>query len=228
MDCIIELLGFIEKSNMDNFKFNIDYEKVRLVKPKPKIHDSMDSAEFNRFSKVLPRYLYDSDFEKCRNILICRILLYSGITPSELLSLDVGKNFIIGDKTFIIVLDNRKVDIELPRNKIVRHFNKYMELKENRKDTKIFYDVSVKQINEIVKSLLEFASIKRRDMNATLLRVSFAVYLYNSRENNLQYNITTIQHLLGHSNRADTENMIGFHDKKYASISDVFDKEDFS
>lgn len=83
------------------------------------------------------------------------------------------------------------------------------------------------QVNEIVKTMLEHAKIKRREMNATLLRVSLAVYLYSHRKDGKHFHLASIQAIMGQKNRADTEKMIGFHAKEYVVINDVFLNEDF-
>jgi hypothetical protein len=100
LDCVLELLTYIENTNTDGFKFGIEYEGARLKKSKPKVYDAMDDEEFARFSKMLPQYeKYKNEFEKCRTVLICRIMLYSGITPKELVSLKLGKSLIVDKNT---------------------------------------------------------------------------------------------------------------------------------
>lgn len=234
LDCALELLTYIENNNTDGFKFHIEYEGVRLKKPSAKVYDAMDSEEFIRFSKELPNYKFKNEFEKCRTVLICRIMLYSGITPKELVSLKLGENLIVDKKSIYLTKLGRSVDIHLPRNKIIKYLNRYLELKEDNKNGYLFYAITNKdemlntiQVNDIVKTMLEHAKIKRREMNATLLRVSLAVYLYNHRTGGKHFPLTAIQAIMGQKNRADTERMIGFHAKQYVMINDVFLEENF-
>lgn len=236
LDCVLELLTYIENTNTDGFKFGIEYEGARLKKSKPKVYDAMDDEEFARFSKMLPQYeKYKNEFEKCRTVLICRIMLYSGITPKELVSLKLGKSLIVDKKSIYISKSiGRTVDIELPRNKLIKYINRYLELKEENKNGYFFYALTNKDemlhtvmVNELVKTMLEYAKIKRREMNATLLRVSLAVYLYNHRKDGKHFHLSAIQAIMGHKNRADTEKMIGFHAKQYVSINDAFLEENF-
>ncbi len=236
VDCALQVLAFIENTNTDGFKFNIEYEGARLKKSKPKVYDAMDDEEFARFSKMLPQYdKYKNEFEKCRTVLICRIMLYSGITPKELVSLKLGKSLIKDKKSIYISKSiGRTIDIELPRNKLIKYLNRYLELKEENEKGYLFYAptnkdemLSTTQVNELVKTMLKYAKIERKEMNATLLRVSLAVYLYNHRKDGKHFHLSAIQAIMGHKNRADTEKMIGFHAKKYAVISDVFLDDDF-
>ena len=234
VDVTLELLTYIENSNTEKFKFNIEYELARAKRPKAKVHDAMDAEEFVRFSKTLPQFKGKTEFERCRNILMCRILLYSGITPKELVSLQIGKSFIVDDDSIYLKLENRTVPIYLPRKKLIKYFNEYQSLREKSKFDYLFYAPSnpdemldTKQVNEIVKTMLKIAKIERREMNATLLRVSLAVYLYNHRKDGKQFHLSAIQQIMGHKNRADTENMIGFHAKEYVEFSDVFLDEGF-
>ena len=162
-------------------------------------------------------------------------MLYSGITPKELVSLKLGKSLIVDKKSIYISKSiGRTVDIELPRNKLIKYINRYLELKEENKNGYFFYALTNKDemlhtvmVNELVKTMLEYAKIKRREMNATLLRVSLAVYLYNHRKDGKHFHLSAIQAIMGHKNRADTEKMIGFHAKQYVSINDAFLEENF-
>lgn len=235
VDSVIELLTYIDNTNTDGFKFNIEYETARKKKPKPKVYDSMDAEEFVRFSEDLTQFKAKTDFERCRNILICRILLYSGITPKELVHLKLGESLIVDAKSMYLKLENRSVLLYLPRNKLIRYFNQYQELRKKSTHDYFFYGLSdpnemldTKKVNEIVKTMLKVAKIERKEMNATLLRVSLAVYLYNYRKDGKQFPLSSIQQIMGHKNRIDTENMIGFHAKECVNISDVFLDEDFS
>lgn len=229
IDSVIELLTYIENSNTDGFKFNIEYNAARTKKAKAKVYDSMNAEEFVRFSKEITQWGAKTEFERCRNILICRILLYSGITPKELVHLKLGESLIVDNKRMYLKLENRSVLLYLPRNKLIKYFNQYQELRAESTHNYFFYGLSnpnemldTKKVNEIVKLMLKAAKIERKEMNATLLRVSLAVYLYNYRKDGKQFPLSAIQQIMGHKNRVDTENMIGFHSKECVKISDVF------
>lgn len=227
---IIEFLTSVENSS-SKFKLNISYADIRLKKPNTKEYeyDVLTYDEMCHFSNVLETIKFKNDFEKYRAILICRIMLYSGITSKELAGLQLGKNLIVSGDDIYLELENREVKIFLPSEKIIEPLNHYCTLKENNTSGLLFYPItdpnkvlSNPQVNELVKSMLSKAKIKKSILNATLLRVSFAVFLYNYRVNNMQYHISAIQKILGHTRREHTEKMIGFFSKDYTDTKSLF------
>lgn len=225
---IVDFLATIENST-PQIKFNINYVNLRLKKPNTKEHDVLTYEEMIHFSNALETIKFKNEFEKCRAILICRIMLYAGITPKELAGLKLGKNFIITDNEAYLNLENREVKIFLPRDRIIEHMNNYCMLKENNTSGLLFYPIndankslSNPQVNDLIKSMLVKAKIKKTILNSTLLRVSFAVFLYNYRVDNMQYHISAIQKILGQSRREHTEKMIGFFSKNYTNTEHLF------
>lgn len=233
VDAVLELYTYIQNTNTEKYQFDIDESIVRVSKksvPRKTI-DVMDDAEFEHFAKSLTKFKYKNEYEKARDILICRIFLFSGITTEELLSLRLGKSFIVDSNRVLIRLENRKRDIDLPRGLMIAHFNKYKEL--SLKD--IDYDIEHKplialgkrQVQNIVKELLEYAEIKREPLTPQLIRYSFFVYLYNKRctENEITFN--TIHEISGIVNKKELEKILNTFDKESVSISKVFTKEKF-
>jgi len=219
------------ENNTDGFKFNISYATIRLKKPNTKEYEYevLTYEEMCRFSNALETIKYKNEFEKCRTVLICRIMLYSGITSKELAGLQLGKNLIVSGDDIYLELENREVKIFLPSEKIIEPLNQYCTLKENNTSGLLFSSInnankslSNSQVNALVKSMLFKAKIEKPILNATLLRVSFAVFLYNCRVNNMQYHISAIQKILGHTRREQTEKMIGFFSKDYTEIQSLF------
>jgi len=233
VDAVLELCVFIQRANTEKYSFDIDESIVRVSKKSigKKMIDVMDDTEFERFSKMLTKYKYKSEYEKARAILMCRIFLFSGITTAELMSLELGKSFIVDNKTILIRLENRKRDIDLPRNLVISYFNKYKELALKDKGYDIAHNpltsITKQHINNIVKELLEFANIKRAPLTPQLLRYSFFVYIYNKRclDNEITFN--TIHDISGIVNKKELERILNTFDKDSVSIAKVFDKEKF-
>jgi len=233
-DSILEYLRFIETYNQDGFVFGLDYESLRLKRGKTKRYDAMSEEEFLHFSKMLPVFEYKNEFEKCRTVLICRIMLYSGIAPRELASLKLGKSLVSTQRGFYLQLDNRDVKICLPKSKINSYFSTYCKLKADIKDGYFFYPLgepnamlSAAQINKLIKSMLIKSGIQKEELNARLLRASFAVYLYRYRLDGKQYHLSAIQKILGHGNRNETEKLIGMYSKSFTQTNHVFNGDDF-
>lgn len=228
VDAVLELITFIQNSNTDKYEFDVEESIVRISKrsiPKKTI-DVMDDLEFERFASMIIKYKYKNEYEKARNILIARILLFSGITVSDLLSLKVRESFIVTDKAIFLRLENRKTDIDLPKNLLISHFNKYKELSLKEKKYDISSNALIKltrqQIDIIVKELLEFAEIKRVPLTAQLIRYSFLVYIYNKRNADNEISFKTVQEISGIANKKELEKILNTFDKESVSIAKVF------
>lgn len=233
VDAILELCTYINRVNSEGYAFDIDESIVRVSKKSvsKKMIDVMDDAEYERFSKMIMKYDFKSEYEKARAILMCRIFLFSGITTTELLSLELGKSFIVNNQAILIRLKNRKRDIDLPRNLLIVYFNKYKELSLQDKNYDIenapLFSISKQYVNSIVKELLEFAKIKRTPLTPQLLRYSFFVYIYNKRclDNEITFN--TIHDISGIINKEELRKILNTFDKDSVSIAKIFDKEKF-
>lgn len=224
---------FIQRNNKENYKFDIDESIVKIKQkavPK-KIIDVMDDLEFERFSKMLPRYKYKTEYEKARNILICRIFLFSGITINELVNLKLNESLFVDGDNFIVRLPDRKRDIDLPRKLLITYFNKYKELSLSEKDYDLDFSslisLSKKQILHIVKILLEFADIKREQLTPLLLRYSFFTYLFNKRCESNEITFKTIHEISGIINKKELERILFTFDKESVSISKAFNVDKF-
>lgn len=233
IDVVLELFTYIQNSNSEKYRFDIEQSIVRVHKknvPKKTI-DVMDDAEFEYFAKSLTKFKYKNEYEKARNILICRIFLFSGITTEELLSLQFEKSFIIESEKVLIRLENRKRDIDLPRRLIISYFNRYKELAIKNMDYDIgnnpLINLSKRQIQNIVKEMLEFAEIKREPLTPQLIRYSFLVYLYNKRCTDNEISFKTIHEISGITNKKELEKILNIFDKESVSISKIFTKEKF-
>jgi len=233
IDAILELCEFINRTNNEQYTLDVDKSIVRVAKKsiKRKIIDVMSDSEYEQFSKMLTKYKYKNGYEKARAVLMCRIFLFSGITTTELLSLELGKSFIVDSKSILIKLESRKRDIDLPRNLVISHFNKYKELslKEKEYDIshKTLFNISKQSVNNIVKELLQFAKIKRKSLTPQLIRYSFFVYIYNKRctENEITFNI--IHDISGITNKEELRRILNTFDKDTISIAKIFNKEKF-
>lgn len=233
VDAILELCTYINRVNSEGYAFDIDESIVRVSKKSvsKKMIDVMDDEEYERFSKMLVKYNFKSEYEKARAVLMCRIFLFSGITTTELLSLEFGKSFIVNNQAILIRLENRKRDIDLPRNLLIVYFNKYKELSLKDKNYDIenapLFSISKQYVNSIVKELLEFANIKRTPLTPQLLRYSFFVYIYNKRcaENEITFN--TIHDISGIINKEELRKILNTFDRESVSIAKIFDKDKF-
>lgn len=233
VDAVLEMISYTQKTNTDKYQFDIDESIVRLNKKSipRKMIDVMDDEEFERFSRSIIKFKYRNEYEKARDILICRLFIFSGITTEELLKLQVGKSFIVNGSDMLLRMGNRK-DIELPRSMLITHFNKYKELSlKNKKydiEHKPLINISKRQVQNIVKELLEFANIKREPMSPQMIRYSLFVWLYNKRNAENEISFNTIQELSGIKSKKELEKILNTFDKETVAIAKMFKKEKFT
>ncbi len=231
----IELITYIENTNSDGFKFDIEHDKQRVAKVKKKARDAMSADEFRLFNKKITAYNYgDDEFTRVRDILILRFILLCGLKPSEVIELKLGESLIFNGNDLYLKISNRKEIIPIPRKPFIRFLNKYIELKQQNKDGYFFYGIREKDeqlnfryIHRLIETMLEFSGIRKRENDAEMLRTSLAVYLYNNRVDGGQIVLNTIQTIMGHQTLAQTKEMIGFHDDALAIAADVFEKDLF-
>lgn len=232
VDVATELLTFIENKNAEQFKFGITYDEVRPKKAKRKVRDAMSTEEFARFNKEIERYPFENDLMKARDVLIVRLILLAGLKPSEIVDLKDGYSIVHKDKELYVKPITRSLRFDLPRKHFIRQINKYAELKEKNRDGYFFYDIKKKNtklnttyIQALVKRLLDFTKINRRESDAEMLRTSLAVWLYNHRSKDRQISLKTIQDIMGFDRVSKVKEMIKFHDDEVATVTDIFEKD---
>lgn len=222
-DAVIDYLTFISNSNTDKFKYSINKEEIGLTgRVKREVMDFLTKKDYQILNKALPQYKYKNEFEKSRNILIMRLFLFSGLTLNELRTLKED-NFIFDNNEIILHLrrelpktDRKNREIALKRSSFIKYFNKYQELREKNKDEYFFYSPIDKNkqidgnlVNSIIKELLTFAGINNRDMNCTMLRRSFALYLHNNKvHGEFTMPFVNIMSIMGIESKADLERML--------------------
>lgn len=233
---IVALLKFIEKESEQ--ALNINYKDIKVIqnseskKNNSKLVDWMDKKMIQKANKELLKMNFKSEFEKCRNILIFRILLFSGIERKELQNLK-EENFIFKNGEMILRIfatpSRREREIDLPKAHLIRYFNKYKELK---KDTELFFYDEKNQnkpihqdlVTEIVRDILVFAKIDVRDKNPTMLRKTFAIYLNTEKnpETGLTMPEKNIQELMGLKNISQLKEILKLHSVEVMTASKHF------
>jgi len=234
IDVTIELLNFIENSTSHNF--DIIYQGARIKKPRKKVRDAMDSDEFKLFNKKITEYLYKDEITKARDIIIIRMILFCGLKPKEIVELKLGDEFVFQGQNLYLDMKNRKgigkdEPFPLPRKHFIRQLNLYAELKKKNKDGFFFYNLDKRDnqletsyIEQLIKDLLKFASINKRESDSEMLRTSLAIYLYNNRAKGSQIVLNTIQKIMAHKRLSETKAMIGFHDEELSTVTDIFEE----
>ena len=176
---IVAFLNYIDKECKLEHKFNIDKFKIINKKITPESIDWLDFKTFSRVNKEILKYPYkkNEELERNRDILIFRLFCFSGILMQEMAKLTID-SFIFKDNMMFLKIESdteaRNRQIPLPKEKLIRYFNKYIELKEP--NTKTFFYGKNKQkietsfLSELVKKYLDFCKVDVRDKTPKLLR----------------------------------------------------------
>ena len=221
---IVGLLTFIIKESKTK-SFKIDSKEIEVIenteskRDKSKLIDWMDLKMISKANKELLKYPFENEFEKCRDILIFRLFCFSGIEPKELINLK-EENFIFDNGEMLIKIfetpSRKERTIDLPKPYLIRYFNKYKELKENKTDLFFYHHKYSSKpldndfVTNVVKKILDFANIKVRDKTPRMLRKSLAINLNNEKnpETGLTMPEKNIQELLGIKNSTEFANML--------------------
>lgn len=186
---------------------------------KVNVIDWMDLKMIYKANKELLKYPFESEFEKCRDILIFRLFCFSGIEPKELIGLK-EENFIFENNAMVLKIfetpTRKERCIDLPKAFFIDYFNKYKELKENDIDLFFYHHkysskpLSNDFVTNIVKKILDFANIKIKDRTPRMLRKSFAINLNNEKnpETGLTMPEKNIQEILGIKNSTEFASML--------------------
>jgi integrase/recombinase XerD len=191
------LFNYISDKNDDLLDF-LALTKELKVKTKIKIPEGLNANEKIKLLNYLELMSANETILQFRNILIVKILYYSGIRASELLSINLKKIYLNRDKDLFTykVLGKGKKErlVYFPRSVAEEE----IEFLLKNSITKINTTSNGKsmdrvQLYKMVNSILRRAGIKKRGVH--LLRHTFAEAKVDAN-----INISTIQGLLGHSN----------------------------
>ncbi|MDE6885479.1 MAG: tyrosine-type recombinase/integrase [Helicobacteraceae bacterium] len=208
---IIGFFGYIDKQNEDDenksYIFNIELKNIGDIRGKSgeKLPSFMNENELNKFINGINLFPF-SEKTICRNQLVIKLILYTGIRVSEALNLkykDIssdGDNFIIqvkgkGNKPRIVMILKRHIEYLLEGWNLQR--NKF-----GLKSEYIFCNLKDKPLTQAyvsrnVEKILAYAGIRKEKNGAHMLRHSFATLLYRK-----SLDLVLVQEALGHSSIA--------------------------
>ncbi|MCT7564547.1 site-specific integrase [Aliarcobacter butzleri] len=227
---LIAFLTFVNNSNTEKFKFRL--EKFDVIsnsessKNTTKLLDWIDTKMIKEFIKNITTYNYPNEFEKCRDILIARILICSGIELNELIRL-TQNNFIFEDGNMSIKIfataSRRERVIPLYKPLFIRYYNEYLKLSENKAETFFYSDkdsskpIDSNLVRAIVLRLLEHSKVTVRDKTPQMLRKSFIIFIHNEKnKDGLTQPLINVQKLSGIENVSDLKKLL-----KYSTVEEV-------
>ena len=179
----------------------------------------LDLEEIRLANIAIEKFPFKNSFEKTRNILIFRLLCFTGMESSELLNLTT-ESFFIENKVLKLKIaetaTRRERVLLLPQSIFKNHLGKYIKERANH-PINFFYTTNNAEkpmalfaLQKIVKDLLVFANVKVADKTARMLRKSFAINLNNEKNpvTKLTMPESAIQEILGVQNRTNLRKML--------------------
>lgn len=170
------------------------------------------------------------DFDRARNVLMMKLLIYTGITASELVNLKVsdiaeveayGKNYI---ELNITGSSNADRTIPIPRAKMIRYLNAYMKLRDNPQNEYLFYGALHKEeqmktqfVLGVVKEFFTHSGITKPKVTTEILRNTHAILL-----GNMEVQPKYIQERLGHKTLTATKEILKHCNRKLMEASMKF------
>lgn len=204
---IKQLFDFIELHNIfhdDNspYIFNVTKDskgdtvvlkRLKKIKPVPVWLNENELITLNQWLLKYKGYKKKTyDFDKARNILVMKLLIYSGITASELVNLkpeDVKEVEAYRKKYIelnIVGSNNEDRTIPIPRGKIIRYLNAYMDVRENKESDYLFYGALKKDeqmktqfVLDAVKEYIKESGVVKNKITVEMFRNTHAILLGN-------------------------------------------------
>ncbi|MDD7567705.1 MAG: tyrosine-type recombinase/integrase [Helicobacter sp.] len=236
---LIGFFGFIDKRNQDNglshvFGIELTIKHLMNLNSTHKLPAYLDETELERFLESLDNAPLGARYST-RDKLIIKIIVYTGVRVSEILSLRI-KDFIPqgdlwlfqvrgkGNKMRVVMIKKVKIESLMKawmeqRTQIALHSNIEDNLIFcNKKGTKL----TQARIYQVLGDILSYAGIKKEKMGAHMLRHTFATMLYSKK-----HDLVLVQEALGHAN-LNTSRIYTHFDKQRlleaASVLDDFEK----
>jgi len=236
---IKQLFDYIEENNIYHsdgkpYIFNItkDIGGKTIVNPRlkqfKKVPQWLDAKEL----EILKSNLYKCDkfekknynFNRAKEVLIMKILIYTGMSSKELVELQLSNIQEVEkyDKKYIVFYVNqndrepKKRDIPVPRKLIINDLNRYLKLRDNQEHDYLFYDIvkpveilKTQYVLDTVRKFISFSKIYKPKITVDIMRNTYAVTLRrtkNAQEIEIREMMgydeksTKIKELLSHAN----------------------------
>lgn len=201
----------------------------------------LTEEEIRQYNKGILGIDYASEFERNRDILIGRILLFSGITASELIELrdeDIVEDEVDPVNILQINIDGKgaaKRSIPVPKRKLVVFLNAYKESRGVSKNGRMFFSPATakksvesamtdKGIRGILARQFKAVGLPEKKATPTVMRNSFGIFMYRSMMFDGNPNADRyVQKLMGHSNVVTTRNLVKFSGVNQMKVAKFFE-----
>jgi integrase/recombinase XerD len=224
---MINFFSFIDKNNEEDGKsyvYGIELKNWGGIKGKSgqKLPEFMKEEEIKKFIEALERFPFRKNTE-CKNRLIIKIILYTGIRVSEAINLrkkdifkENGTYFLRiigkGNKTRVAMIHSRHIEKELECLKETICENDLLFCnKKGKKFTQAY-------ISRNVEKVLLSAGIKKEKNGAHMLRHSYATLLYLKSKD-----LILVQEALGHASLNTSRIYTHFDKERLKKATEIVD-----
>jgi len=234
---VVSFFKHIEENNVDGktnipYKFYLSVDKRGDRVPTPfsntykKVPVYLIESEYKQFNKEFIKHISSNDDDKKRDILIVKILLFSGISNKELLELKENDFKVISSSNSIDMHIRGKGKknrvLNLPKSQMIRFYNQYVELRE---DNEYFFYSSKTKDNklgsshalDLTKDLMNKININKNKISIDIYKNTFAIHLKNKRMPD-----AVIAELLGYSKLSTLKELVSFDDEELVKSCDAF------
>lgn len=192
--------------------------------------------EMRQYNKAILKIKYRDELERNRDILLGRILLFSGITVNELIALR-DEDFIDDDvepnDTVWLHMHGKgaaKRKIPMPKRKLIVFLNAYKEGRGDSENGCMFYspidpkkEITDTVIRGILKRQFKAAGLPEKKATPMVMRNSFGIFIYRQMYRAGNPNADRyVQNLMGHADVQTTRNLVKADGVRLISAADVF------
>lgn len=222
---------YIEKHNEDStgkvFLFRIDLKNWGGLRGQSgtKIPAYINEKEIKEFFKALSEYKYRTEILKYRNILMIKMILYSGMRVSELINLKMKDVALNGDLIQISIRGkgNKPRVAGIKLSSVSEEYNKWMEMRSPAAETMFYTKISNElkplsqaYISSFIEKILLSAGIRKNKNGAHMLRHSFATLLYEKTGD-----LVMLSESLGHSDISTSRKYTHISKERLKFVSDA-------
>lgn len=209
--------------------------KIHNRKEYPKkIPEHLSEAEMKRFHDSMLKIKYKNELERNRDILIGRVLLFSGVQLSEIVALR-DEDFVEDEKIDTIWLHiggkgAAKRRIPMPRRRLIVYLNAYKEVRGASRNGRFFFnstdplkEISESTIRTVLVKLGKAAGLDKEKCTPTVLRNSFGIFIYRKMTAEGKVNADRyVKELMGHSDIKITRWLVKFENPKLILAAEAF------
>ncbi|PAF41501.1 tyrosine-type recombinase/integrase [Helicobacter sp. 11S02596-1] len=229
---LLGLFGYIDKQNQDaqgnSHIYNIELKNIGAIKGKSgqKLPAYLNEDELERFLKGIEEFNM-SQKVSCRNRLIIKMIVYTGMRVSEALQLK-AKDMVLEKDLYLLNIKGKGEKYRVVMIKAI-HIQDLLQdwlilrSQIEVQDGLLFCNQNGKALSQAyiyrqVEQILSSVGIRKEKNGAHMLRHSFATLLYQKR-----YDLVLVQEALGHADLNTSRIYTHFDKKRLLEAASVMD-----